>query len=227
MNALRTAILSLGLVALSALPSWAAFPWSSADPLEVTGATPTCTYTTTALACIEKMTANVTSLTLAGMTAGTLYTIIWTQDGTGGRTLTQTPITQATGGLAVPAIPSGANAWTVWTIKATSASAATFVQNYDNSPLWDTWNQAGSGIVATAGTAVANGVTQAQTTLVVPGMTVNDYCQCMAQTLPATWQTGIQLACLPTTNGAACQEINPTAGSITPVAVNLNVRIFP
>src|SRR5216684_6128551 len=85
--------LTLGLAGRS----FAAVPWGTATttPLQVSGATPTCTYTATALACIENMSANVTSITLAGMTAGVQYTLVLMQDGTGSRTLAQTSVTGA------------------------------------------------------------------------------------------------------------------------------------
>lgn len=227
MKSIKSILLSLALVVGLSAPSWASFPWSTTDPLEVSGATPTCTYTATALACIENMTANVSSVTLAGMTKGTYYTIVFVQDATGSRTLTQASITAATGGLAVPAIPSAANKYTVWVILATSASAATFVQNYDNVPIWDTWNSAtGAATITTNGTQLTTGTMQAQPTLVVPGMGAGDSCTCVTQTLPATWQTGIISGCLPSTNLVTCEEFNPTAGSITPAAVTMNVRIF-
>ena len=216
---LLTALMAFGLSA----PALADLPWGSTAPLEVSGATPTCTYTSTALACIEDMTGNVTSVTLAGMTAGTYYTIVFMQDGTGSRTLTQASITQATGGLAVPAIPSTANQYTAWIIKATSASAATFVQNYDNVSLLPFF----TATQTTAGTAVAPGAYQLQSTIVVPGMIAGSLCLYQAQTLPATWQTGIVAGCLSLTNAVQGVELNPTAGTITPAAVSANLRIIP
>ena len=220
---LKSLVLSLVFALGFSAPAWANLPWGSTAPLEVSGATPTCTYTSTALACIEDMTANVTSVTLAGMTAGTYYTIVFMQDGTGSRTLTQASITQATGGLAVPAIPSTANQYTAWIIKATSASAATFVQNYDNVSLLPFF----TATQTTNGTAVAPGAYQLQPTIVVPGMIAGSLCLYQAQTLPSTWQTGIIAGCLSLTNAVQGAELNPTAATITPAAVSANLRIIP
>ena len=70
MKALKSLALSLILVAGLSVQAFAGLPWGSTAPLEVSGTTPTCTYTSTALACIENMTGNVTSVTLAGITSG-------------------------------------------------------------------------------------------------------------------------------------------------------------
>ena len=222
MKALKSLALSLVLIAGLSISAFAAIPWGTTGaPLEVSGATPTCTYTATALACIENMTANVTSVTLAGMTAGQYYSIIFLQDATGSRTLTQASITQASGGPVIPAIPSTAATYTAWVILATSASAATFVAAYDNTPLFKQFVIAQT----TNGTAVAGGTMQAQPTIVVPGMTAANLCVCGPQTLPATWQTGVVAACLPETNAIQCEEINVTAATITPTAVSVNLRL--
>lgn len=224
MKTFKSIALSLALVfGLSSL-SWAALPWSTSDPLEVSGATPTCTYTSTALACIENMTAPVTALTLAGMTAGTYYTLIWMQDGTGSRALTQASITQATGGPAIPAITTAANSYQAWVIKATSATAATFVASYDNVSLAPFW----TATQASNGTAITGGTIQAQPTVVVPGMSVSHTCTCQAQTQPASWNTAVTLSCLPLTNALQCiEQANNGAVTITPTAVTINIRIQP
>lgn len=220
MKSFKTTILALAALAISVAPALANVPWGTTAPVQQASATPTCTYTATALACIDKMGADVTALTLAGMTAGTYYTMVWMQDGTGSRALTQTPIT---GAPALSTAESAANGYAVWIIKATSASAATFVADYDNTPLLSTW----TSTQASNGTAVAPGAIQAQPTIVAPGMAVSNECVCQAQTLPATWQTGIVIACLPLTNAVQCIEENPTAGTITPTAVTVNVRLVP
>lgn len=227
MKKLLSIVLFLTLALAGCTGAWA-IPWGAPGSVtvtnsEVSGATPTCTYSSTLFVCIEDMTANVTSLTLAGMTAGTYYTIIFVQDGTGSRTLTQTPITQATGGMAIPAIPSAANTWTVWTIKATSASAATFVQNYDNATVFDTWNMQMTG----AGTTVTAATIQAQTAIVVPGMTTNNMCGCNFSNPDANFNKGMTMSCVPGTNSVTCNEINPTAANATPTAGTINVRIAP
>lgn len=219
MKSFKTTILALAALAISAAPALANVPWGSTAPVQQASATPTCTYTATALACIDKMGADVTALTLAGMTAGTYYTMVWMQDGTGSRALTQTPIS---GAPALSTAESAANGYAVWIIKATSASAATFVADYDNVPLFTSW----TSTQASNGTAVAPGAIQAQPTIVVPGMAASNECVCQAQTLPATWQTGIVIACLPATNAVQCVEENPTAGTITPATVTVNIRLI-
>ena len=116
---------------------------------------------------------------------------------------------------------SAANGYAVWTIVATSASAATFVADYDNASLAADFK----AVQASNGTAVSSVTSQAQPTVVVPGLSASNTCSCVAQALPATWLTGVFLSCLPATNAAVCEITNPTAASITPTAVNINVRI--
>jgi hypothetical protein len=82
----------------------------------------------------------------------------------------------------------------------------------------------GTYTVTTNGTAVAGGAMQAQPTVSMTGLTVSNVCICEAQTLPATWQTGVVLGCLPGSGAAICEIFNPTAATITPAAVVLNVR---
>jgi hypothetical protein len=223
MKTLKTLILSIALAVGTAMPALAAIPWGSTAPLEVSGATPTCTYTATALACIEDMTANVTAVTLAGMTAGTTYTIIFMQDGTGSRTLA------ASGGGSITGAPSlitttetGANKYAVWIIKATSASAATFVADYPNAPLWDTF----MATLTTAGTAITTKATQTQTAIVVPGMSTANSCYWTPQTaVDSTWAGTAIAQCIPATNSVNIALTNPTATTATPSATVLNIRI--
>jgi len=216
----RIASIVLGL-ALFAAPAFAGIPWGTTGaPLEQASATPTCTYTATALACIDKMGADVTSLTLAGMTAGDYYTMIWMQDGTGSRALTQTAIT---GAPALASDESAANGYAVWVIKATSASKASFVADYDNAPLFDVW----TGATTTAGTAIAAGAMQAGTAVVIPGIASTNSCSCGTSTYPASWQTGILPVCVPITNAASCNLVNvgPANATVTPTAISLQIRI--
>ena len=224
MKSLKTLILSAFLLVGLSAPSWAALPWGSTAPLEVTSTTPTCTYTSTALACVSLMSGNTTALTLAGMTAGTYYTIIFVMDGTGSRTLTQASITAASGGPALPAITTAANSYQAWVILATSASAATFVASYDNVDLSPFF----TATQATNGTAITGGTIQAQPTVVVPGMSVSHTCTCLAQTQPASWNTAVTLSCLPLTNALQCvEQANNGVVTITPTAVTVNIRIQP
>jgi len=81
------------------------------------------------------------------------------------------------------------------------------------------------GTVTTNGTAIAAGVTQAQPTLTVTGVTTASACYAsIATALPATWQTGIAMQMVVTANTATLQLTNPTAGSITPVAQAVNIK---
>jgi hypothetical protein len=85
----------------------------------------------------------------------------------------------------------------------------------------------GTGNVTTAGTAVTNGTSQAQTGITVTGALTTDSCTAnLAAALPATWQTGIQFRCDVTASGTVTVNLmNPTAGSITPAATVVNVRV--
>lgn len=226
MNRIKTTLLSIALLVASVAPSLAAIPWSAGAgtgaPLQVSGATPTCTYTATALACIEDMTANVTSVTLAGMTAGTYYSLIFMQDGTGSRTLTQTSITGSPG-LATGT--TGANQYDIWLIKATSASAATFVQDYPNAPLFDTWTS-GAGIAGTAVAAAGTAITQAIPTVVIPGLSASNSCSCDTQAISGA-NVAIHTRCIPATNAAECVWQNESAASVTATTATFNVRIRP
>lgn len=191
-------------------------PWGSTAPLNQAGATPTFTYTATALAGIENMTANVTSITLAGMTAGKYYTLILMQDGTGSRTLTQTSITGA------PTLATvNANLYDVWLIKATSASAATFVRDYPNLGLWYIFAAQVTGSNSAVTTVAA---AQAAPTVVAPGMSVNNNCSCVSSN-PDAGALKLGLSCVPLTNAAQCEYFNQSAGSITPTAATINVRL--
>lgn len=225
MTRFKTALLGLVAALAVSTPSWAAFPWAAGAgtgaPLQVSGATPTCTYTATALACIEDMTANVTALTLAGMTAGTYYTIIWMQDGTGSRTLTQTAIT----GGSLASGTTAANKYDVWVIKATSASAATFVADYPNAPPWDSWTT-GAGIAGTAVAAAGTAITQAIPTVVIPGLSASNVCRCETQAISGT-NVALHTRCIPATNAAECVWQNESAASVTATTATFNVRIGP
>jgi hypothetical protein len=83
------------------------------------------------------------------------------------------------------------------------------------------------GTVTTKGTAVAAGTAQAQTALSVPGITANSaIAWSIATPLPATWQTGIQVVPVVANDTVTIYLVNPTASSITPVAVQINVRVI-
>lgn len=85
-----------------------------------------------------------------------------------------------------------------------------------------------SGSVTTAGTAVGSGTCQAQTGITVTGaLTTDNVVANIGATLPATWQTGIQLSAHVTAGGTVTVYLcNPSAGSITPAATAVFVRIL-
>jgi hypothetical protein len=79
--------------------------------------------------------------------------------------------------------------------------------------------------VTTAGSQLTTGTCQAQTDVVVTGMTTAGVCVVsLAGAPPATWQTGVHF--LTQAKSAACAVwiCNGTGGSITPDAITLNVR---
>lgn len=82
--------------------------------------------------------------------------------------------------------------------------------------------------VTTAGTAVAAGTCQAQTGLTVTGTkTTSTVTWSIPTALPAAWQTGIHVVPVVTANTVTLNLCNPTAGSITPDAQVVNVRVTP
>lgn len=81
--------------------------------------------------------------------------------------------------------------------------------------------------VTTAGTAVTNGTCQAQTGVTITGVTTASVVAWSIPTaLPATWQTGITVVPVVTANTVTLNLCNPTAGSITPAAQAVNVRVI-
>lgn len=83
------------------------------------------------------------------------------------------------------------------------------------------------GTVTTNGTAVAAGTCQAQPALTVTGVTTGTAVFWSVPTaLPATWQTGIAVSPVVTANTVTLNLCNGTAGSITPAAQAVNVRVF-
>jgi hypothetical protein len=197
----------------------AVLPWGSTAPVTQTGGTPTDTMTATALAAINVMTANVSSLTMAGMTAGTRYLVVWLQDGTGSRTLTQTAIT---GAPALTAAEKAANGYAVWLVSATSASAAAFLKDYPNRPMYDIY----MSDLTTAGTAITGGTAQAQATMYIPGLTTSHGCIAVPNgALDATWSTDFVRGCIPGTNVAQLSIVNPGGPTTTPSASVFHVRL--
>jgi hypothetical protein len=80
--------------------------------------------------------------------------------------------------------------------------------------------------ITTNGTAVAAGTCQAQPTVSISGLTTSSTLTWSSSaSLPATWQTGIQVEFDVSTAGTAKVWLcNPTAGSITPAALAINVK---
>lgn len=213
-------VVGFGLSANATPPAAPKVPWGTINVQ--TSATPTCTTFATSPVCILNMTANITAMTLSGVpaTPGHFATLIFQQDGTGSRTLTVASTVLAPGGnyTALPAITTAANSYSVWVVQG-SAAPYKVVAAYDNLPLSGTFYTTQTS----NGTAVAPGAAQAQPTIVVPGMVAGSTCACQAQTLPATWLSGITLSCLPQTNAVQCVEINASGATITPTVVTLTV----
>jgi hypothetical protein len=81
--------------------------------------------------------------------------------------------------------------------------------------------------VTTNGTAVAAGTCQAQTAATITGVTTASAVLWAVPTaLPASWQTGIDVYPVVTANTVTISLCNGTAGSITPVAQAVNLRVL-
>lgn len=219
--------IGLSIPAMAAVPGNPVVPWGAIAVPTSTASPVANSYVCPSFAsdpvCIINMTSNVASLTVSGTpsTPGGAYaTIIFQQDGTGSRTLAlPTNITTSTSIPTLPAIPSAANTFTVWVLQKVGS-------NYQVVGTYDNLNLSGTFITTQTsnGTAVAPGAAQVQPTVVVPGMTASSTCSCQAQTLPATWLSGIVLSCLPETNAVQCVEINPNgSATITPTVNTLNI----
>lgn len=80
--------------------------------------------------------------------------------------------------------------------------------------------------ITTNGTAIAAGTCQSQPTVSISGLTTGSTLTWSSSAaLPATWQTGIQVEFDVSTAGTAKVWLcNPTAGSITPAALAINVK---
>lgn len=82
------------------------------------------------------------------------------------------------------------------------------------------------GAITTNGTVVAAGTSQAQTAISIPGVTPTSVVAwSMATPPPATWQTGIQVTPVCGNGTVNIYLTNPTAGSITPAATIINIRL--
>jgi len=82
-------------------------------------------------------------------------------------------------------------------------------------------------VVTTNGTVVNAGSAQAQPKLTIAGVTTSSVAIWSLPNAPdATWQTGIGVLTVCTTNAVTLYLINPTAGNITPVTQAVNVRVL-
>ena len=90
-----------------------------------------------------------------------------------------------------------------------------------------TSSQTGAGTVTTKGTAVAAGTAQAQNAVTLSGATATSaIAWALAAAPAASWQTGIQVVPVVANDTVTIYLVNPTAGSITPVAATINIRVI-
>ena len=224
MRNIKTLLLTLAFALALPLVADAKIPWGTINIQ--TSATPTCTTFATSPVCILNMTANITTgVVLTGGAKGSNATLIMMQDGTGSRTIVwPTNVTAASylNGGAIPAITTAANSYTVFVLQATATNTYSIVDAEDNPSLNDTFYT-----TQTVGQVnVAPGAYALQATIVVPGATIANTCVCQPQTIPATWQTGLALGCLPLTNAVQCVEINGVGqGTAVPTAITVNVHL--
>lgn len=127
--------------------------------------------------------------------------------------------------LAVTGTASGIASAAVYGWDATNTRGSI---NNGNGSIFDVAVMVGSGSVTTAGTAVGSGTCQAQTGISVANSAITDnVIPNINAALPATWQTGIALQAHVTVAGTVTVYLcNPTAGSITPAAQSVNVKVI-
>lgn len=81
--------------------------------------------------------------------------------------------------------------------------------------------------ITTNGTIITAGTAQAQPTLALSGVTTKSAAMWSLPNVPdATWQTGIAMLLVCTANLVTPYLVNPTAGSITPVAQLVNIKVI-
>ena len=231
MKTLKAILCTIVMSLVLPLAAEAKIPWGAISSV-TSSTTPTCASFSTDPVCIIASGANIATLTVSGGTAPNNYTLIIVQDGTGSRTLAwPTNITAASSfnGGVLPTITTAANSYSAIVLQAVGATPVyQVVGEYDNPNLSSEYVQT----ITSAGTAVAlNAMAAAAASPVIassiaPGVVSTSQCTCTADTLPATWQTGVFLTCLPTTNYATCEIVNPTAATITPAAVVVTVHII-
>src|SRR5271168_2219767 len=148
------------------LAAFAKVPWGAQS--NGTGQSPVCTSFSTDPVCVVTLSTTQASVTISGGTAGSFYTLVWMENGTGGYPITlPTNLTAATSYGTLPsAIPTAANNWSVWVVQAVGATPTyQLVSTYDELPLNDVF----TSTVATLGTAVTTGTYQLQPSVIVPG----------------------------------------------------------
>lgn len=99
---------------------------------------------------------------------------------------------------------------------------------YNNGSFFSMTQTIGTGTSTSNGTAILNGVSQAQPAITITGAAVTDVATCSLNAAPvATWQTGIQLLpAIVTANTVTPWLGNPTAGSITPAAAVIRCTVI-
>jgi hypothetical protein len=125
-------------------------------------------------------------------------------------------ITSVTGAASGSILVDSSNG--VWVFYVSNGT--NFIKN--SNPVMNTATQQ----ITTNGTAIAAGTCQSQPTISIPGLTTSSTLTWSSSAaLPATWQTGIQVEFDVSTAGTAKVWLcNPTAGSITPAALAMNVK---
>lgn len=161
---IKTLIVAIGLT-LVASSARASMPGLSGAAVSVTGATPAVNFSGKTQAIVVLNAASVTPAYSNIGAAGATFTILFQQDGTGGRLLVQ-PTTAPTvvmpGGTAavpgtLPAMPSAANAFTYWVVQSNGTNLV-LQGAYDNTfPGIDSCS--GQGTVGTVNTGCCTATT--------------------------------------------------------------------
>jgi hypothetical protein len=197
-------------------------PWGL-TPVNQATATPACAFVgpATSLACIIRMTGNVTGMTLSGMTPGAFYSVIWLQDPVGAHTVTQAAVA---GAPPLAASELAVNGYAVWIVQASSAVAATFMKDYPNRWLGDVFQVQQVTVPA----AIGGGSPQVQPTTVIPGLATGHAFSCNTQAAvdPVTWASILLNNQLVAVNAGQCVLTNTSTGAVTPSASTINIRLL-
>lgn len=87
--------------------------------------------------------------------------------------------------------------------------------------------QAATQQITTHGTLIAAGTAQAQPALTLTGVTTTSAASWSLPNTPdATWQTGIMVILVCTSNTVTPYLVNPTAAGITPIAQAINIKVI-